>query len=60
MNIRIERPNLNRASERENIAIVDRWIADTSDKLNQYISYTNRIIEELKENQNAGNNQNPT
>ena len=56
MNIRIERPNLNRPTERENIALVDRWIADTADKLNQYISYTNRLIEELKEKEDAGNN----
>ena len=56
MNIRIERPTLNRPTQQENMALVDRWIADTSDKLNQYISYTNRVIEELKEREDAGNN----
>lgn len=54
MDIRIERPVLNRRTAEENLAIVDRWIADTADKLNMYISNTNRIIEELKERENAG------
>lgn len=56
MNIRIERPVLNRPTERENMALVDRWIADTADKLNQFISNTNREINELKEREDAGNN----
>lgn len=34
MNIIFERPTLNRKTADENIAIVDRWIADTVDKLN--------------------------
>lgn len=56
MNIRIERPTLNRNTPEENIALVDRWIADTSDKLNMFISNVNRQLEE--ERTNAGNNQN--
>lgn len=58
MNIRIERPSLNRSTPEENIALVDRWIADTSDKLNMFISNINRKLEE--ESTNAGNNQNTT
>ena len=58
MNIRIERPSLNRPTPEENIALVDRWIADTSDKLNMFISNINRQLEE--ERTNAGNNQNIT
>ena len=54
MNIRIERPTLNRPTEKENIAIIDRWIAETADRLNAYISTTNKIIEELKEREDAG------
>ena len=34
MNIIFERPTLNRKTAEENLAIVDRWIADTVDKLN--------------------------
>lgn len=56
MNIRIERPTLNRKTPEENMAVVDRWIADTADKLNAFISSVNRQLEE--ESENAGNNQN--
>lgn len=56
MNIRIERPTLNRKTPEENLAVVDRWIADTSDKLNAFISNINKQLEE--ESRNAGNNQN--
>lgn len=56
MNIRIERPTLNRKTPEENIAILDRWVADTSDKLNAFISNVNRQLEE--ERTNAGNDQN--
>ncbi len=34
MDIHIERPSLNAATPEENIALIDTWIADTSDKLN--------------------------
>ncbi|MBR3635914.1 MAG: hypothetical protein IKN47_06935 [Lachnospiraceae bacterium] len=54
MNIRIERPTLNRATPEENLAIVDKWIADTSDKLNMFISQVNRDMEGVR---NAGGNQ---
>ena len=54
MNIRIERPTLHRPTVEQNMAIVDRWIAETADKLNAYISATNRTIEELKERDDAG------
>ena len=53
MNIRIERPSLNRPTAEENLALVDKWIADTSDKLNAFISQINREMEGVK---NAGNN----
>lgn len=38
MNIIFERPTLNRTTDKENIAVVDRWIADTVDKLNLYLN----------------------
>lgn len=34
MDLHIERPELNATTPEENIATVDTWIADTSDKLN--------------------------
>ena len=58
MNIRIERPALNRKTVEENMAILDRWVADTADKMNMFISDVNRQMEEVKKN--AGNNQNAT
>lgn len=54
MNIRIERPVLNRRTPEENIALIDRWIADTADKLNEYIEQLNREMEGVKD---AGSNQ---
>ena len=54
MNIRIERPVLNRKTPEENIALIDRWIADTADKLNQYIEQLNREMEGVRD---AGSNQ---
>lgn len=41
MSIRIDRPSLNRETEKANLAIVDKWIADTSDKLNHFVSQLN-------------------
>ena len=55
MNIRIERPSLNRRTPEENIAILDRWVADTADKLNMFISSVNKEMEEVKTD--AGSNQ---
>lgn len=49
MNIRIERPTLNRPTEAENIALVDKWIADTADKLNMFISSVNKEMEGVKD-----------
>lgn len=47
MNIRIDRPTLNKGNVDNNIAIVDRWIADTADKLNMYVMDNDRQMEEL-------------
>ena len=49
MNIRIERPTLNRKTPEENLAVVDTWIADTADKLNEFISHINREMEGVKD-----------
>lgn len=56
MNIRIERPSLNR-SEKENIAIIDQWIADTADKLNMKLAEIDRFMEGV---QNASTDQDIT
>jgi hypothetical protein len=34
MNITFEKPILHRSTPQENIAVIDRWISDTVDKLN--------------------------
>lgn len=44
MDIRIDRPILDKETPEENIAIVDRWIADTADKLNYYIEQLERTL----------------
>ena len=54
MNIRIERPTLNRPTPQENIAVIDRWIADTTDKLNAYFEQMDKEMEGVN---HAGNNQ---
>lgn len=51
MELRIERPKLDRQTPEENLAVVDRWIADTADKLNFFIEEMNR-----KEGLNSGSN----
>jgi len=51
MYLRIERPKLDKQTPEENLAVVDRWIADTADKLNYFIEEINR-----KEEQNSGTN----
>ena len=38
----IEKPVLNRGTPEENIALIDKWISDTADKLNFYIKQQNR------------------
>lgn len=42
MNIRIDKPVLNKPKPEENIAILNRWISDTADKLNMFIAEQNR------------------
>ena len=37
MDLHIEKPKLNRPTPEENLALVDKWIADTADKLNVLI-----------------------
>ena len=49
MNIRIDRPPLNRPTPEENLAVVDKWIADTADKLNMFIENINREMEGVKD-----------
>ena len=49
MNIRIERPTLNRNTPEENIALVDKWISDTADKLNMFVENINREMGELRD-----------
>ena len=49
MDMRIDRPKLDRQTPEENLAIVDRWIAETADKLNFFIEEMNR-----KEGQTGG------
>jgi len=49
MDIRIDRPVLNGKTAEENIAKVDKWIADTSDKLNY-------LIDQLERNSNGTDN----
>lgn len=41
MDIRIDRPILDKKTPEENIAVVDKWIADTADKLNYFIEQIN-------------------
>lgn len=35
--IHIDKPILNRQTPEENLALVDKWISDTADKLNYYL-----------------------
>lgn len=42
MEFRIDKPVLNRRTDAENIAIIDKWISDTADKLNIFISEVNK------------------
>lgn len=37
MYVRIEKPKLNRPTPEENIAVLDKWVSDTADKLNCFI-----------------------
>lgn len=51
MDIRIDKPILNRATPEENLALVDKWISDTSDKLNYIITQLNRERSENEHNE---------
>lgn len=52
MNIRIDRPSLDKKKAESNIAVIDRWIADTADKLNMFISSENANASEREKNLN--------
>lgn len=45
MDLHINRPTLNAPTLEQNIAIVDTWIADTTDKLNIAIEMLNKLKE---------------
>lgn len=42
MDIRIDKPILNRKTPEENIALLDKWVSETADKLNYVITQINR------------------
>lgn len=42
MEIKIEKPMLDKATPEENMAIVHSWICDTADKMNVFIADVNR------------------
>ena len=42
LGIRIDKPVLNRPTTEENIALVDKWISDTADKLNYVFEQLNK------------------
>ncbi len=45
--VRIEKPKLNRDTPEENLALVDKWIADTADKLNYFVQ---QVLRERNDN----------
>lgn len=54
MDLHIERPELNAKTAEENIATVDTWIADTSDKLNIALTTLNNKVNSVN-NKSSGN-----
>jgi len=52
MEIHIDRPILNRKTPEENIALIDKWISETTDKLNILISDVNK---ERRDNNGSSN-----
>lgn len=42
LDIRIDKPVLNRPTIGENMALVDKWISDTADKMNYVIEQLNK------------------
>jgi len=55
MEIHIDKPKLNKSTPQGNIALVDKWIADTADKLNAFVEQTNREVEKWKQEQLKSN-----
>lgn len=54
MDIHIERPTLSAPTPEENIAAIDTWIADTSDKLNIALkTKTETVVTETKTSSGA-------
>jgi hypothetical protein len=47
--IRFDRPILNKNSPEQNIALIDTWIAQTTDKLNYIVQQYNKEIEAANE-----------
>lgn len=47
--IRIDKPRLDKPTNEQNMAILDRWIADTADKMNTFIAQTERKLGEKGE-----------
>lgn len=47
--IRFDRPILNKNSPEQNIALIDTWIAQTTDKLNYIVQQYNRETEAANE-----------
>lgn len=45
--VRIEKPKLDRKTPEENIALVDKWISDTADKLNYVVQ---QLLRERNDN----------
>lgn len=44
----IDKPMLDRKTPEENLAIVDKWIADTADKLNYFMQQVEKEREDGK------------
>lgn len=42
MEIHIDKPKLDRKTPEENIALLDKWVSDTADKLNIFIQEERR------------------
>lgn len=45
----IDKPMLDKKTPEENLAIVDRWIADTADKLNYFMAQMEKEKEDGKQ-----------
>lgn len=49
MLVHIDKPILNKTKPEENIAIIDRWMAETADKLNMFIQSVERNNNDSKD-----------